>query len=361
MQRQYTADSRSPTIGRTPARNFPIRSTERQNAPSLPHLLDALRMQMQDDRKEQDELLKTLKKMTKNVQVIRKRQDDCWEQIKLALHREESSIEGDAVGSQESQTQIWEFGGGSDDFRAISEAEDSVVGHVYERDDETEEPHMLRQPSFRTLSATVGRTNTPRRDQPTTRPSTELHVDGVRSLIDQVESDKETDVTSQRDITRTGTASASRMPTPITPGNQQRRMFIPPPSAEAEMLDLTGEPSSITTSTRSPSQPRSPTFVRTSMGAPPPPVSKGKRKRAEKEWGPTQSANRLDRRAKTSAGKRNKELFEFANRSARQQSQALREESATPYVQCGDCRKPTCTRCEERRAQAEWSTAMRIQ
>jgi hypothetical protein len=315
---------------------------------------------MQEDRKEQDALLKTLNKMIKNVKTIRKRQDNCWEQIKHALQQQEGGrTEEEGDSSQESQTQVWSFGG-DNEFRAISEAEASVFGQTNEGDEEEANSHDLQPQIVRHPFPTFGPAPAQQNHERRGRASTGLHIDYMLELADVVVSDGETDNQTVREHTKTGTTSASRMPTPVTPGVPQRTSNRQE-SSEHEVPNPVSDRSREESPARSPPRPRTPQLVGASMRAPPSLVAKGKRKRNEKDWQPTMSSNRLKRRAKTSAMERTKELYEFNNKSVREQSQAFREESDNPWIHCGDCQKPTCKRCKERKAQSAYSTLVRLQ
>jgi hypothetical protein len=89
---------------------------------------------MEEDRREQDLLVKTLKQMVKNVQRIRARQDENWKHIQDALKdaRAERLEDEDDPSSQGSQTQLWTYPEDSEDeddpVQPLSDAEDSVLG-----------------------------------------------------------------------------------------------------------------------------------------------------------------------------------------------------------------------------------------
>lgn len=373
MSRHFTHDSRSPTIGQTPSRNMPVRSTEAPaTSLSMAHLLDGLKMQMLNDREEQDILLKTFEQVLVNVNYIRKRQDDYWTRIQQALRAAEGTQEDDDENeSQESRTQAWAYPGGDDDgFRAISEAEDSALGQPTQQEDGFNGRSGEQQVGSTRLQSTVRSAVSIARAttyEDRTRGSTELQAEYILdNLADGFVLDDGKDAQTDREVMRPGTVSASRMPTPLTPGVNKRAGLgheQATTTTPMEGLDLTN----VVSSPSSPPDPQTPiarpTGTRTMR--PPPrktPVTKGKRKRtAEKDFVPSTSAEpRPKRMAASSAEKRNQNFFEFGRMSRREQSQVLSDELRSPFYSCGDCRKATCTRCEERRVLGEYSSAMRL-
>jgi hypothetical protein len=319
---------------------------------SLPLLLDALKGQMQEDRKEQDTLLVNLESIKKKVGWIRRRQDSCWELIKKALAREEEHVDEDAISSQESQTKVWAFGVDNDGFMPISEAADSVLGRMSQDGDKNVAGVEGRRDRIHEdLSMTVRRAETERERSRRERTPTAIHIDRSLGAVNELIPDDGTENHSTRE-----TVSASRMPTPVTPGQQRRALQINLPSTGVEMRGLTKNTSDTASLVDIPAQPRTLKPLKTSMKAPPTPTSKstGKRKRAEKDWEPTMSSNRLSRRAKTSAIKRNTGYYDFAHMSSREQSLALADESRNPFFNCGGCRMSTCQHCKQRKEQAEY-------
>ena len=382
MSRQYMQDSRSPTIGQTPSRNVPIKSTEAPATSSpLPHLLDGLRQQMEDDRREQDALVKTLKQMVKNVQRIRHRQDECWKHIEAELRNANAQPDDDGnASSQESRTQAWPYPGEDDDdeFHPLSDAEDTLPGPSRQPEarrrnpvGEGEEATSHQRPTIQSLVSDARSANAAN----WRRGSTDMFVDNM--LDSFLQNDMDTDHDTARETTALRTDSASRMPTPITPGIRKAAAVgdktagpAPPTNEILDLTDVVSTPSPNPTSpaagpsTASKTMPPPPTIItpkKTPQKKKSLPPSQAKRKRAtDKTLPPSTSAEPRPKRMAASDGeKRIKVFYEFERMGAREQSQALGDENKSPFWNCGNC--GTCVRCLERKRRLGFFTGGRMQ
>ena len=389
--RYHPQDSRSPTIGQTPSRNIPVRSTE---APllnsSLPHLLDGLRHQIDKDREEQDKLLKAVRKIQANVKEIRKRQDECWAEIQNVLRAaagpEQDDDEDENEALQDSQTQFWDYeGADGDKDRDPSEARDSVLGVLSQLQDEDEDielgqPNGAARPSASVVAA-VEIARIPDHGS-RVRASTERHALHMLDVMDGMDIEEDADAgPSPQSNTSPRGAPASAVPTSTSPSGTRNKGPIARSSmakgratevaaqtrdrsSSSELPDvetLLARPSKspntpmrppprpTAQTPRTPKTPKTPKTPATGSGSGS--TSKGKRKRTtnqEKDFIPSISAGpRAKRLAASSAEKKNKALYEWISLSAREQSQAVHDEVRSPFWNCGGCRRKECLTCRE--------------
>jgi hypothetical protein len=324
---------------------------------------------MLEDRKEQETLLKTFQKMVGSMKVIRRKQDDYWNDIQRVLASPEhyNDLEN---SSEASRLQAWPHAGAQEDVpsEVDSDAEvDSVLGYSTQHNDGSSKVREMHQQSalnaqtpVRTKSTSAIRT----RIDTQARESTELNADYILDLAadesDQDVSGIDTDYEDAHEavevipLSQTHQSTAGRETPQSGLGTTKRTVPI------GTIANAEGASSG---SVYEPSTPlKADLAVRSTMKPPPSrtPTSKSKRRRTaendapgerpiENYFIPTRSSEpRPKRSAKTSAEKRNRIYYDFSRMSARAQSQVFSDESGNPFHNCYDCKKATCQKCSHK-------------
>ena len=372
MSRRSPHDSRSPTIGQTPSRNVPMRSTEAfASKTNLQAYVDGLKLQISEDRKTQDGLVKAVTKMVREISKIRKKQDDYLKEICNILDAQGDENGEEEHTSQESQTQAYDYGLGmraGPGSGAGDDEIDSVLGASTQPTQPPGEVRVERTPELSISSSPVRSavqmaSSNARTGQ--TRGSTELRADYVLDLLaDEHDIPSDTAVPISEDISAT-----SRLPTPVSPSIRRRagakatKRAGPSTERQPAVLEIPASGS-----VYEPTQSNIPPTAGPSKMRPPPkktPSSKTKRKLSmdssysdrasaksvKKPFKPTTTAEpRPPRSAKSSAEKKNSVIYAYNAMPPRAQSQVLGGEEGNPFWNCGDCNKPTCSRCAARKA-----------
>jgi hypothetical protein len=181
-----------------------------------------------------------------------------------------------------------------------------------------------------------------------------------------------TDQDSNGKTTPPQSAPASELPSPITPGIRRYFAAENTPRTSTAPIAAMFTPGTSNATVPSPSITAGPTTPAGAMLPPAKPTpkskknklppSQAKRKRVtEKPFAPSASSEpRLKRAAKSDAEKRNQVLFEFHRMNPREQSQALGDETKSPFWNCGDCGKISCKRCAERKRRNEIASGSRM-
>lgn len=299
------------------------------------------------------------------MKVIRKKQDDYWNEIQRVLASQEHH-ENLENSSELNLTQDWPHSGAHGGVLTESDSDgeaDSVLGYSTHRNDGYGSSRTIRQQSAAIVKspkrATPTRTLRTRIDTQA-RDSTELNADYILGLAADQLSGVDTgddDTHEAVEDTPLSETHLTTMGSPVQQTGLGTAKRTAPPGSLAKVEGLSSG------SSYEPSTPlKADLAVRSTMR---PPLSrtsnsKSKRKRtADHEtsgersianyFTPTRSAEpRPKRSAKTSAEKRNQTYYDFSRMSAREQSQVLSDESRNPFHNCYDCKKATCQKCSHK-------------